>query len=285
MSAKEWYNTGEQLSIDALSVFVKKEGNGFPLICIHGFPTSSWDFEPMWNQLIQHFLVIAPDLIGLGKSSKNYAEISVKLQADVIEKILLEFKITKAHILAHDLGDTVAQELIARVKEGTSPIRWESCIFLNGGLFPETHRPRFIQKLLISSFGPIVAKLSSFKTFRENMLRIFSAQHPPSEDFLNDSWEILIEDNGRRALPRVIRYMEERKQFRERWVAPLVEKTIPIRLINGIVDPISGEHAAKRYEELVSEADIIWVEDAGHYPHVETPKKVLKAIFEFHNFK
>lgn len=283
MTHDDWYAGGQLLELAGQTIFVRHNGAGEPLICLHGFPTSSWDFEPIWPQLSAQFDCFASDLIGLGRSSKPKAPISVKDQADLIEALALHFKIEKAHLLAHDLGDTVAQELLARQQEGRSKVQWQSCVFLNGGLFPETHRPRFIQTLLASALGPLVASFSSKRTFRNNMTRIFSIEHPPSSDFINSSWDLLIENNGRQMLPRLIRYMNERRVERPRWIKTLTESKIPLRLINGVQDPVSGLHAAHRYQELVPNPDVVLLEHAGHYPHVEQPELVLKAFFEFHN--
>lgn len=285
MNSEEWYHSGEFVSIKGLEIFTKTEGKGTNLVCIHGFPTSSWDFDPIWSQLITHFQVFATDLVGLGKSDKPSSEITVKLQADVIEEFLVSNDVHSAHILAHDLGDTVAQELIARQYEGTQNVEWLSCVFLNGGLFPETHRPRLIQKLLILPLGKWVAQLSSFSTFQKNMINLFGKGNPPTQPFLEESWELMIYKNGRNALPSVIRYMKERKAFRERWVTPMVENTVPFRLINGIQDPVSGQHAADRYKEVVPNYDVVLLATAGHYPHVETPEEVLKAFLEFHKIE
>ncbi len=278
-----WYGKGSHETLNGLNVFYKRSGNGESLICIHGFPTSSWDYEKLWPALTTHFDVIASDLIGLGRSSKPSTPITVGLQADVIEQLVLSQGIKQAHILAHDLGDTVAQELLSRQYENTSKIKWLSCVFLNGGIFPETHHPRLIQKLLISPLGPLVARMTSERTFNKNLTAIFSRHHPPDQDFLRQSWKLLIENNGISSLPKLIQYMAERRAKRERWVTPLTEKLVPMRLINGIEDPISGLHAANRFDELIPDADIVLLKNSGHYPHMETPDEVLKALLEFHS--
>ena len=257
-----WYNEGNIALIEGLNVFYKRSGRGQTLICIHGFPTSSWDYQKMWPALTAHFEVVASDLIGLGRSSKPKTAITVNMQADMIERLVLGLGITQAHILTHDLGDTVAQELLARQYE--------------------THRPRLIQKLLISPLGPLVARLVTKKTFNKNMIAIFSRQHPPDAEFLHQSWMLLVENNGISMMPRLIQYMSERRTKRERWVTPLVKGLVPLRLINGTEDPISGEHAAHRYGEIIPHADIVLLQNSGHYPHLETPNEVLKAFFEFH---
>lgn len=283
IKSKDWYIQGNTVEIDDLNVFYKRSGMGPTLLCIHGFPTSSWDFAEIWPELTSHFDAITSDLIGLGRSAKPRQSITVAYQADIIEKLLLALDIKEAHILAHDLGDTVAQELLARQSENKSPVKWLSCIMMNGGIFHETHRPRLIQRLLLSPIGPWIAKSTTEATYHRNMKNIFSKQHPPVEEFLTDSWMLITENDGISMIPRVIQYMKERVTYRERWISPLVYPTVPIRLINGALDPISGQHMADRFDELVPDADIVSILDAGHYPHLESPEQVLEAILKFHN--
>lgn len=76
--------------------------------------------------------------------------------------------------------------------------------------------------------------------------------------------------------------MAERVENRQRWVGALQNTSVPLRLINGSADSISGEHMVKRYEELVPNPDIVRITDAGHYPQLEAPEDVLLAINEFH---
>lgn len=284
MTSQEWYHSAESATFDDLQLTYRKEGSGPLLLCIHGFPSSSFDFEKLWHDLVDHFTVLAPDLIGLGMSSKPRRPISIRLQADMIEALIVSLQPSDhpdVHILAHDLGDTIAQELLARQLDGSAQVRWKSCILLNGGIFPETHRPLLVQKLLISPMGGLLARFMTRRTFSKQMLRIFSKEHPPEESFINGTWQLIISDHGKQAIPRLIRYMEERRKNRTRWVGALQGLEIPLRLINGTQDPISGAHAADRFEELIPNPDVVRIPDAGHYPHVETPEKVWAAIQEF----
>jgi pimeloyl-ACP methyl ester carboxylesterase len=282
MNSKTWYSDGRTEMINDLSVFFKRSGKGQALICIHGFPSSSWDFEALWPSLTEQFDVMIHDLIGLGKSAKPNKPLPISLQADIIEGLATKAGISEAHILAHDLGDTVAQELLARQFEKSSKINWLSCVFMNGGLFPETHQAFFVQKLLLSPLGPAIARLMSEKSMKKNLTKVFSKVHPPTNEFIHETWKLTSENNGILMLPRLIHYIKERRIHRERWVRPIVDAVVPIRLINGIEDPISGKHAADRFDELVPHADIVLLKDCGHYPHVEMPKAVLKAFFDFH---
>ncbi|MCG8460438.1 MAG: alpha/beta hydrolase [Holophagales bacterium] len=269
-------------SAGELEIFYRHEGAGPDLVFLHGFPTSSWDLRELWAELTARFRVLAHDLVGLGYSAKPRAPISVHLQADVVQGLARDRGIGEAHLLAHDLGDTVAQELLARQIEGTAAVRWRSCALLNGGLFPETHRPRPIQKLLASPLGGLVARFTSEGRFRRSLSAVFGPETQPSDAFLRDAWYLLTRDQGRAALPRLIRYIEERSRYRERWVAPLVERTVPTRFLVGALDPVSGRHAAERYRQLVPEPDVVLFDRLGHYPQVEDPASVLAALLDFY---
>ena len=58
---------------------------------------------------------------------------------------------------------------------------------------------------------------------------------------------------------------------------------MPMRFINGLLDPVSGAHMVERYRELIPGPDVIELEGIGHYPQVEAPGRVLEAFFAFHD--
>ena len=75
--------------------------------------------------------------------------------------------------------------------------------------------------------------------------------------------------------------MADRKQYRDRWVNPMIHTNIPLRLINGALDPISGRHLAQRYAAIIPDSDVILLDTIGHYPQTEAPKEVLRHFFDF----
>ena len=125
----------------------------------------------------------------------------------------------------------------------------------------------------------------SENSMKRNLVKIFSKANPPSDEFIHETWKLTSENNGILKLPRLIQYINERRVYRERWVKPMMNVVVPLRLINGIEDPISGKHMADRFAELVPHADIVLLQNCGHYPHVETPEEVLKAFLDFHKLK
>ena len=252
------------------------------LLLIHGFPTASWDWEGLWPALTARYRVYALDMIGFGLSAKpvDYAY-SIADQADLCEAFLQGAGVTQYHALAHDYGDTVAQELLARQNEPGNRPQLKSLCLLNGGLFPETHRPLLTQRLLLSPLGPLVARLTSKATFSKRLVHIFGPATPPDDALLDTFWNLVTYNDGLRVMPKLIFYMLERRVHRSRWVGALEQATIPVKLINGTADPISGRHMVERYRELVPQANVTMLEGIGHYPQCEAPEAVLGAYLDF----
>ncbi len=289
ISPEDWRGAGEYFPHRSHRIFFRRAGagRGAPvLLLIHGFPTSSWDWSPLWQELAAHFTVIAPDLLGFGYSAKPAEyDYSILDQTDLCESLLTQLGVSRFHILAHDVGDSVAQELLARAHDGSLLTELGSVCFLNGGLFPEAHRPRMAQRLLASPIGGWLAKQMSSAHFATSMTEIFGRATPPSHAELTAMWSMIVENDGPRVMPKLIGYMAERKRLRSRWVGAMTKARndrIPLRLIDGADDPVSGRHMAIRYAELVPDADIMLLSGIGHYPQLEAPQEVLRGFLGFH---
>ena len=73
---------------------------------------------PMNQVLIRDwsFRLIAPDLLGFGRSAKpSRHDYRIGEQADICAAVMAEAGVGRCHVLAHDYGDTVAQELLAEI--------------------------------------------------------------------------------------------------------------------------------------------------------------------------
>ena len=217
-------------------------------------------------------------MLGFGFSDKpKSSDYRIGEQADIQEDLLQHLGISSYHILAHDYGDTVTQELLARNIKRLGTIK--SVALLNGGLFPETHQPLLVQKLLLSPIGSIVSRLMTEKKFQSSFDTI--CKQPIGVDELAGFWQQVQYNQGQKIFHKLIRYISERRLHRERWVSALQHLSPPIALINGSADPISGAHMVSRYRELVRNEYIYEIPDAGHYPQMETPSRVLDAFLAF----
>jgi pimeloyl-ACP methyl ester carboxylesterase len=285
-----WRAQGARYTHRGHSVFVRRAHSGRDgraLLCVHGLPTASWDFARIWPGLSASFgSVLAPDLLGFGFSDKprdyTYA---IADQADLCEALLRSEGISRASVLAHDYGVTVAQELLARsearLRTGAPGLVLERVAFLNGGLFPESHRPLLIQRLMLTPLGPLLAQGMTRALFARSFCKVFGPRTQPSEAELDDFWSLVVHAGGRNVFHRLFHYIPERRAQRERWVGALCTSSVPLRLVNGPEDSVSGAHLAARYRELVPFADVVSLPGIGHYPHVEAPEATLAAIAPF----
>lgn len=276
----QWLASGSVIQWRGHAIFVRAVGNGDPVLLIHGFPTSSLDWHRLEAELADRFRLISFDMLGFGLSDKPVdGDYRIAAQADLAEAVLAHFRVQKCRVLAHDYGDTVAQELLARQIDGSSPWTLQQLCLLNGGLIPECHRPRFIQKLLASPIGPLIARLTRYPRFASAMRGICA--QPLDDAELMAMWSLIERNNGRRVMPQLIGYMAERRQHRERWVGALERAPMPVRVINGIDDPISGLHLVQGYRQLVAGADVVELAGVGHYPQLEAATRVAAAFIEF----
>ncbi len=283
----QWERAGRHFSYRNQDIFWREGGNsaaGETLLLIHGFPTASWDWSAVWPLLEARFRLVTLDLIGFGFSAKprDY-DYSIADQASLCEALLTHAGVANYHVLAHDYGDSVAQELLARGRDGGLRPRLDSVCFLNGGLFPETHRPRLIQRLLSSPFGSWVAQMTTRDKIAANLIAIAGPEYPPDAAEIDGVWQLITHNDGRTAFPKLISYMRERRRHRARWVGALVNAAVPLRLVDGAADPISGAHMARRYCELAPDSDCILLAGIGHYPQIEAPRLVADALLNFHD--
>jgi pimeloyl-ACP methyl ester carboxylesterase len=290
MSLDDWQQKGEYFDYQGNRIFYRFDENiknvknsKEVLLCLHGFPSSSYDYHKIWDKLGQRFSVLALDMIGYGFSDKppkyDYTTFN---QADVLCGLIESLEIGKLHVLAHDYGNTITQELLARAEENRLKFSIETICFLNGALFPETHRPILAQKLLISPLGFLFGSLITDAMFKKNLATVFGKHTPPSRAELNDFVKVFKYNNGKLIAHKLIRYMPEREKYRDRWVGALQRMKQPFRFINGLDDKVSGAHLVKRFREIVPhQIDIIELENIGHYPHFEVPETVTEKYFEF----
>ena len=282
---QQWMNKGEFLSLEGRQIFAIDEGGeNLPVIVlIHGFPTSSWDFADIWKTLATNNRLICLDMLGFGFSDKpdkrNY---EIHNQADLFDAMIKHSGVSEFHLLAHDYGVSVAQELLARQLDGSANAKCLSCCFLNGGLFPETHQALVIQKLLLGPLGNTVNRLLGFKMFSKAFSKVFGPNTKPTQQQLEIFWEIINYNKGKHVFHNLITYILDRREHAARWLEALRGEGPPLALINGSIDPISGSHLIDRYKELGCRLDYLaQLEHIGHYPQAEDPANVSMHYLKF----
>lgn len=277
----EYINQANYHQIKQHNIAYWTKGSGDSLLMIHGFPSAAWDWHHLWEPLSKGYQVIALDLLGFGLSDKPHPyKYSLLEQADIIEGLLKVLGIKSCHILAHDYGTSVAQELLARSAKDDALITLDSLCLLNGGLFAESHRPLLTQKLLKSPLGQVVAKLMSKRSLNKGFKKIFGADTPPIPHDIDVIWELLEHNNGKAVLHGLLTYIDERHVHRNHWVNAMQNTNVPMYFINGIQDPISGQHMLDQYNAIIPKPHSVGL-NVGHYPQLEDSEAVLNLYSSF----
>jgi pimeloyl-ACP methyl ester carboxylesterase len=280
-----WQQAGKYYNYNGNKVFYIDEGTGEPIVFLHGYPTASYDWKYIWDDLKATNKLIALDLIGFGFSDKprnlNY---SIHLQADIVVDLLNSLGVEGFYLVAHDYSVSVAQELMARQKNGElQNLKLRKVCLLNGGLFPPLHRPLLIQKMLVSPLGAFVGKLINKKRFEKSFAKIFAPDKKPTAQEIDEFWTLIEYNGGRAIVHKLLHYLSDRRNNLNRWLATLQNPPVPVRLIYGLLDPISGKHLVDWYKENIPNPDVVELPLNGHYPQVENPAEVLRAIKEWVN--
>lgn len=251
------------------------------ILLIHGFPSAAWDWHYQWINLAKAYQVITLDMLGFGLSDKPKSHhYSLIEQADIITALLKSKGIKTCHILAHDYGNSVAQELLSRHETGKLSFGISSLCFLNGGLFADYHRPLLSQKLLKGPLGFVFSRLMGKASLKKSFTRIFATNTPPLDEDLDILWRLISVNHGQRVLPGLLQYIDERHVHGERWLKDMQSTHVPLYFINGVHDPISGQHMLDRYRETIPKPHTTAL-DVGHYPQLEAPEQVLSLYKAF----
>lgn len=286
---EEWFDGGTRLFVELpdsgrlASVFARREGEGPWLTCLHGFPTCSWDFHRLVPALAGEYRLLVFDFLGFGDSDKPRGhDYRIAEQADVAEAVWAHYGVERTGLVAHDYGATVAQELLAREREAGLSVGLDGCVLLNAGLYPDAGDPLRIQGLLRTPVvGALLAQVVTRGLFGRSFRQLFAEGREPDDDELDDHWAGITRRGGRGIAHRLVAYMDERETKVGRWQGAVETTEVPCRFVWGMADPVSGAPVAERVRERVPGADLVALEDVGHYPHLEVPERVADEVAGF----
>jgi hypothetical protein len=104
--------------------------------------------------------------------------------------------------------------------------------------------------------------------------KIFSACSQPNANEIDILWRLVEHNNGKKVLPKLLSYIDERKQYGKRWVESMISTSVPVYFVNGVHDPISGQHMLDYYNDIIPFARTTAL-DVGHYPVRGTRESIV----------
>jgi pimeloyl-ACP methyl ester carboxylesterase len=277
--AREWIAECETLiSRRGHRIAFRRRGQGPTVLMLHGFPTWSYDYAEVADDLASDHDVITLDFLGFGASDKpNPYAYSVAESADVVEDLAAHLHLDSVCLVVHDYGGIVGQELIDRVLAGELGFTIDSLVALNFGIVFSAYRPTRLQKLLIRPvIGKLLAGRITADRFRAALDALRGSRLTDAE--FDDLWQGVSRLGGHKLAHLHIRYNTERVVHHRRWEKALADWDGPLHLVWGLDDPVSGRHVLEKATTLLPRAEVTELHGVGHYPQSEAPQAVAAAV-------
>ena len=294
MDLSRWRERGEMSEIGGDSVFVvdqpaRESGSAPPLLVIHGFPTSSVDWSEVIDELSANRRVVLADLPGFGLSAKPDRRYGIMPSADAVQALIEQRELGHLDLVTHDMGDTIGGELLARDLEGRLMVDGKRVnighrVVTNGSIYLDMAQLTPGQHLLWSAEdarlpeeltpGPDSLERSLLDTMAQPGS---PASHPDPAD-VRAAAEGVCHDNGAGLLPRLIRYLDDRRDNESRFTGAIVSHPSPLGVVWGDADPIALIAMARRLAEERPDAELVELQGVGHYPMLEAPAEFARAV-------
>jgi pimeloyl-ACP methyl ester carboxylesterase len=278
-SVRQWQEGGRLLATNAGSVFVRSSpGDGPAVLLLHGFPSSSYDFRGVVDRLGDHAWLTL-DFLGFGLSDKPRPHrYSLLEQADIVQQVVADVAPGPVVLLAHDMGTSVATELLARDVSGSLPFEIQRAVLTNGSVIIERASLRPSQKILRGPLGPLLARLTNERGFLRGFAKLFSAAHPLSDEEAKAQWALMARDDGHRIINLLCAYLNERVRFAERWHGAVRDWDKPLGFLWATGDPVATTNVLAGLRGLRPAAEVIELAGIGHYPQIEVPDEFTAGV-------
>ncbi|MCW1840449.1 alpha/beta fold hydrolase [Prosthecomicrobium hirschii] len=114
--------TSHFVDLDGVSLHYLTAGQGDPVLLVHGIPQTSYEWRHIMPRLAERYTVIAPDLRGLGDSSRPATGYDKKTIAADLWALTRRLGIDRFHLAGHDWGGPVAFSLAAHHREAVKSL-------------------------------------------------------------------------------------------------------------------------------------------------------------------
>jgi pimeloyl-ACP methyl ester carboxylesterase len=257
-----------------------------PLLLLHGFPSSSFDFRHVLPRLAEHRRVHLLDFLGFGLSAKPDVRYSLRWHADAVETAAAHWGLSTVALLTHDMGDSVGGELLRRSLEGSLAFEVTTRVISNGSVYIDLAHLTDGQQLLLSlpdaALGPAGGEppAGAAEGFRRGLAGTFAPEHQPDADELEAQWQLCAHNGGHRLLTRTIRYVEDRRAEERRFTGAIESHASPLTIVWGELDPVAVHPMAEKLRAATPGSRLVTLDGVGHYPMLEEPDRFATAVLE-----
>ena len=274
---EEHMASGKFINVDDLNTFVLDWGEGEPVFCIHGVPTSSFLYRKVLKELVKKgFRAVAIDLPGLGLTDRpEKFEYSFPNFAGFCARAAETLGLEKYHLVVHDIGGPIGFDLAAQ-----NPDEILSLTILNTWIdvdkFQKPIPMRPFEKPLL---GEAQLAATTHTTW-QLMFRGLGVSNPdliPKEEV--DAYvDLLKREDGGAAFLKIMRNFEDSIAYREHCHKAVQDVPYPVQAIWGVEDPgLSYDRYGEEIRQVARLKEVIKL-PAKHFLQEDQWKAVAEHI-------
>ncbi|MFX1319165.1 MAG: alpha/beta fold hydrolase [Promethearchaeota archaeon] len=248
----------------SVNLYVDKQGQGQPLVFIHGWAAS----HRFWKYQIPYFAenhqVIAYDLRGHGDSEQPERGYQVSAHVDDLKILLAKYQIASPVLIGHSLGGMIALQFA--LDQSTIP---RALVLVGTSSHPVDSLKRSIQ----FSFLRFIIRLSRNRAAKFTEKELFGPDVDPQlVEWVNA-------ESLRTPTHVILEILQDVKKFN--LTARLSDLNIPVLIINGEFDSATTPNSATQMQQLLPQAQIQVVNGAGHNCMLEKPLAFNSILISF----
>ncbi|MGA2420776.1 MAG: alpha/beta hydrolase [Candidatus Acidiferrum sp.] len=252
-------------------------GSGYPVLFIHGIPTSGQLWTGVVDRLATRFACHAVDLPGFGKTPKAAHGLEqLGALAESLERIRIEQKIEKWHVVGHDAGSAIAVQYAHRFSQSV-----ERLALLSPSVFPELKPFHLFRVLRRPVVGELLAPVVNFLFWKLAMRYALGEKREALEGVVEDFSAPFSGALGAWRLMDILRFGNPAEVLRAT-SAMLPQLPMPTLVLHGSHDPAVPQAFAERAGASIPNARVVVV-DAGHFIPLNNPTVVAWELLRFFN--
>ena len=249
----------------------KGEELGDPVLLIHGFPQSSYMWEPVVEAAADAGRrAVAPDLPGYGDSSPDSPG-TWERHIEAIERFRQALGLERVTLGLHDWGGLIG--LRWAFDHGT-PV--SALVLSNTGFFADTQWHNLARALRTPGQGEqLMDNLT--KDAMATMIRDVGGRL--SDEAIDEYWKAFETPEGRMGMLELYRSGDfEKLRPYEGQVASM---DVPALILWGENDPTVPVAAARRFEGEIRDTEVIILEQASHFLYDDEPERCAREVAAF----
>jgi pimeloyl-ACP methyl ester carboxylesterase len=258
-----------------------KAGKGPVLLLLHGLGCDHTTWAPVIDSLARRYTVIAPDLLGHGRSDKPRADYSVGGYANGMRDLLTVLGIDKVTVVGHSFGGGIAMQFAYQFPERTERM----VLIAPGGLGPDVSPA--IRAVTTPGFHQVMGALTlpgvrHVGKVGLNALSRTPLKHARDLDEVAEIYDSFKDARARHAIRHVVKAVVDwRGQIVTMADRAYLTEAMPMCVVWGRDDRVIPVRHASNAAMLAPKARVEVIPNAGHFPHKDHPQRFVKIVNEF----